>query len=133
VKGLLDKTKLDPNLIDDVIMGNVVVKSAAPNLARELVIDLGLPARIPGVMCSRACLSGLQAIEQAVSLIESGHAEIVVAGGSDSLSNGELPMPRDLTLALGKYTMGGGNKKGWEGYKELFNVSLLCEICFLFY
>lgn len=114
-------------------MGNVVVKSSAPNLAREIIIDLGLPPKIPGVTCSRACLSGLQAIEQAVALIESGRAEVVVAGGSDSLSSGELPMPRDLTLALGKYTMGGGNKNGWAGIRELLNVPLKSFFFFFFF
>jgi acetyl-CoA acyltransferase len=55
-------SKLNPSCIDEVIMGNVVVKSAAPNLAREIILDLGLPPQIPGVTCSRACLSGLQVI-----------------------------------------------------------------------
>eukprot|EP00455_Lapot_gusevi_P012938 TRINITY_DN1622_c0_g1_i1.p1 TRINITY_DN1622_c0_g1~~TRINITY_DN1622_c0_g1_i1.p1 ORF type:complete len:489 (-),score=202.78 TRINITY_DN1622_c0_g1_i1:266-1642(-) len=119
VRGLLAKTKLDPNLIDEVIMGNVVLKSSAPNLAREIVIDLNLPRKVPGVTVSRACLSGLQAIEQGVMLVETGNADVVVAGGSDSLSSGELPMPRKLTLALGHYQMGGGNKKGWNGVKKL--------------
>jgi acetyl-CoA acetyltransferase len=62
VKGLIQKTRLDPGLIDEVIMGNVVVKSSAPNLAREIVLDLGLPPHVPGVTCSRACLSGLQVL-----------------------------------------------------------------------
>jgi hypothetical protein len=46
----------------------------------------------------------------------------VIAGGADSLSSGELPMPKDLTLALGKYSMGGGNKNGFAGVRELLNV-----------
>ncbi len=46
----------------------------------------------------------------------------MIAGGADSLSSGELPMPKDLTLALGKYSMGGGNKNGFAGVRELLNV-----------
>ena len=120
VRGLIQKTKINPKIIDELIMGNVVIKSSAPNLAREIVIDANLPRTIAGVTVSRACLSGLQAIEQANMLIETGNADVVVAGGSDSLSSAELNMPAKFTLALAKYQMGGGNKNGWSGvYKML--------------
>lgn len=115
VRGLIEKTKLDPTIVDEIIMGNVIVCSAAPNLAREIVIDLNLPRTIPGVTVSRACLSGLQAIEDAAMMIETGNAEVVIAGGSDCLSSGELSMPKKFTLALAKYQMGGGSKEGWSG------------------
>lgn len=119
VKGLLEKTKLDPTLVDEIIMGNVVVSTAAPNLAREIVIDLELPRTIPGTTVSIACLSGLEAVSQGVLRVEHGDADVVIAGGSDALSAGELPMPKSFTRALGKYQMGGGNKKGWGGIREL--------------
>jgi len=64
-----------------------------------------------------ACLSGLEAIAQGVLAIEHGDSEVVVAGGSDSLSNPELVMPRRFTQALAFYQMGGGNKKGYQGLK----------------
>lgn len=123
VRGLLEKTKLDPNHIDEIIWGNVVLQSSAPNIAREIVIDLKLPTKIPGVTCSRACLSGLQAIEQGIALIETGRADCVIAGGSDSLSNGELAMPRKFTRAMGKYALGGGRKKGYTGLFEAIGES----------
>jgi acetyl-CoA acetyltransferase len=59
---------------------------------------------------------------QAVRLIEAGEAECVVAGGADSTSNAEVPLPRELTLALGKYSMGGGNKNGWRGLWEMLKA-----------
>jgi len=119
VQGVLQKAKLDPSHVDQLIMGNVVVMTAAPNLAREIVIDLNLPRKIPGTTVSVACLSGLEAIAQAVLFIEHGDSDVVIAGGSDSLSNGELTMPRKFTQALAKYQMGGGNKKGYAGFMEL--------------
>ncbi|CEO97951.1 Acetyl-CoA C-acyltransferase [Plasmodiophora brassicae] len=121
VRGLIEKYKIDPVIVDDVIWGNVVVNTSAPNIAREIVIDAKLPRSIPGVTVSRACLSGLQAIEQAVTLIESGYAHVVIAGGSDSTSNGEMPVPRHLTRALGKYALGGGKKAGWSGVRTLLS------------
>lgn len=66
----------------------LVVTTQAPNIAREIVMDLKLPSKITGVTVSRACLSGLQAILQAVDYIEQGHGDVVIAGGSDSMSNG---------------------------------------------
>ena len=54
------------------------------------MIDLNLPRTIPAYTVSRACLSGLQAIVQAITMIEHGDAECVIAGGSDSLSNGMI-------------------------------------------
>ncbi|KAF0983092.1 hypothetical protein FDP41_011070 [Naegleria fowleri] len=119
VEGLLKKSKLDPNLIDEIIWGNVVLNTKAPNVAREIVIDLNLPKKITGVTVSRACLSGLEAILQGIRLIEHGQAEVVVAGGSDSMSNGEMALPRNLTLALGKYNY-GKDKGTMKGLIQLF-------------
>jgi acetyl-CoA acyltransferase len=110
VRGLLEKTKLDVQQIDNIIWGNVVMQTNAPNCAREIVIELNLPKHIPGHSTSMACASGLNAITQAVSLIEGGHADCVIAGGSDSLSNGELPLPRPLSYGLAQFVY--GKKKG---------------------
>eukprot|EP00761_Pharyngomonas_kirbyi_P012665 gb/GECH01012692.1/.p1 GENE.gb/GECH01012692.1/~~gb/GECH01012692.1/.p1 ORF type:complete len:485 (+),score=146.55 gb/GECH01012692.1/:1-1455(+) len=119
VSGLLEKTKLDPNHIDEIIWGNVVLSVSAPNVAREIVIDLNLPKKITGVTVSRACLSGMQAIMQAIMLVESGQADCVIAGGSDSTSNGEMTMPRHFVRALAKYNY-HGRKKGFAGVKNFF-------------
>ncbi|KAL0480123.1 acetyl-CoA acyltransferase [Acrasis kona] len=118
VSGLLQKTKLNPEIIDEVIWGNVVVNTKAPNVAREIIIDLNLPKKITGVTVSRACLSGLEAILQGVRLIESGHAQVVVAGGSDSTSNGEVTLPRHVGHALGQYKY-GRDQNSMKGYKKL--------------
>lgn len=106
-KGLIESTKIDPREIDEVIWGSVIFKSSAPNTARELVLDLNLPPSIPGMTVTRACLSGLQAITHAASVIERGDADVMIAGGSDSCSNAEVPLPSNLTLAMGKLTFGG--------------------------
>jgi acetyl-CoA acyltransferase len=106
-KGLIDKSKIDPRNIDEVIWGSVIFKSSAPNTARELVLDLNLPPNIPGMTVTRACLSGLQAITSAAAVIERGDADVIIAGGSDSVSNAEVPLPSNLTLAMGKLTFGG--------------------------
>ena len=119
VRGLLEKTQLDPELIDEVVFGNVVVNSAAPNIARELVLDAKLPMKISGTTVVCQCLSGLECVAQAARLIGAGDASCVVAGGSDSTSSGEVTLDRSLTLALGTYAMGGGSKQGMRGVAAL--------------
>jgi acetyl-CoA acyltransferase len=107
VSGLLARTQLDPTHIDEVVWGSVIFNGATPNTARELVLDLNLPRSIPGFTVTRACLSGLQAITHAAAAIERGDVDVVIAGGSDSVSNAEMPMPKKLVKALGKLQYSG--------------------------
>jgi acetyl-CoA acyltransferase len=108
VRGLLDRTGLDPAHVDEVVWGSVIFRSDAPNTAREIVFDANLPRKIPGLTVTRACLSGLQAITHAAAAIERGDVDVVIAGGSDSTTNAEAPMPRKLVRALGEVMMTGG-------------------------
>eukprot|EP01012_Entosiphon_sulcatum_P050840 TRINITY_DN6978_c0_g1_i1.p1 TRINITY_DN6978_c0_g1~~TRINITY_DN6978_c0_g1_i1.p1 ORF type:complete len:469 (-),score=89.90 TRINITY_DN6978_c0_g1_i1:83-1384(-) len=102
VQGLLAKTNLDPKHVDDLIWGNVVLCTSAPNIAREVVIDLNLPRQIVAHSVSMACASGLKAVLEADTLIRSGHSDCIIAGGSDSMSNAEVPLPRNVTYGLAK-------------------------------
>lgn len=122
VAGLLNKTSLDPNEINHIVWGNVVLQGNAHNCAREIVIDLNLPKSITGNLTSMACASGLNALAQACMLIEGGHADVVIAGGSDSVSNSELPLPRSVTHgmmmaqkkgAMGFFKEAGYNPSAW--------------------
>lgn len=106
VSGLLKKTELDTKEIDSVVWGGVVLNPDAPNIARELVLDLGLPANIEGHTVTRACASGLQAVTDAVSMIERGDADVVIAGGSDSTSNAAVKLPARLVQTLAPYAFG---------------------------
>lgn len=107
VRGLLDKTRLDPKEIDAVVWGSVILPTKAPNTARELVLELGLPRGIPGHTVTRACATGLQAITTAIEEVERGHADVVIAGGSDSTSNAEMALPQKLVHLGAKLTYGG--------------------------
>jgi acetyl-CoA acyltransferase len=96
VKSLLHQSKLPVGEIDGVVWGGVILPSAAPNLGREIVLDLGLPRTIEAATVTRACTSGLLAITQAVAAIERGEASVMIAGGSDSTSNAEVNMPQSF-------------------------------------
>ena len=103
VGGLLRAAKLDPRHVDHIVWGNVIQQSNAPNLAKEIALDLALPSAVTGHSVSMACASGLCAVLSAVQMIESGMAETVVAGGSDSMSCAQLPFDRHVTQALALY------------------------------
>ena len=106
VQGLLDKTKVDRSAIDYVAWGGVILRNGAPNTAREVVIDLKLPPSISAHTETMACASGLKAVISAVTMIETGNANVVIAGGSDSTSTTEIPLARDVAQSLALYSFG---------------------------
>lgn len=87
LNGLLDRTGLDPELIEDIVLGQCNGGSEAPALGRVIALDAGLPINIPGQHLDRRCGSGLQAILNAAMAVQTGAQDVVVAGGSESMSN----------------------------------------------
>ena len=81
--------------------GGVILPSAAPNVGREIALDLGLPPTVEAMTFTRACAAGLQAITLAVAAIERGEGDVVIAGGSDSTSNAEIELPQKVVRSLG--------------------------------
>jgi acetyl-CoA acyltransferase len=106
VKGLLTRSGLAPKEIESIIWGGVILPSAAPNVGREIALDLGL-ASLEGMTVTRACASGLQAVTLAAAAIERGDADVVIAGGSDSTSNAEVKLPQKLVHALAPVVFAG--------------------------
>jgi len=106
VRGLMARSGLDSSQLDAVIWGGVLLPPLAPNVAREIVLDLELPAGIEANTVTRACASGLQAITDAVAKIERGEADVIIAGGSDSTSNATLAMPADFVRSVAPFAMG---------------------------
>lgn len=97
-----------------MIWGGVILPPTAPNVGRELVLELGLPPTIEARTVTRACASGLQAITDAVAAVERGDADVVIAGGGDSTSNAALTMPETLIRKVGPVVM--GKKAGMGAY-----------------
>ena len=103
---LLERYEVPQDEIDGIVWGGVVLPGLAPNLAREIVLDLKLPASVEGMTVTRACASGLQAVTSAVSAIERGDADVMLAGGSDSTSNAEVALPQKAVHALAPIAFG---------------------------
>ena len=83
IKGLLEKTKIDKKEIGHVVMGTVAPIINTPNLAREAVITAGVDSSTPCHTVSMACISANQAISTGADIIKAGHAEVVIAGGTE--------------------------------------------------
>ena len=84
---LLERTALDGKEVSEVIFGQVVASVLAPNVAREVSLLPQLPRNIPAYSLNRACASAGQAISNAADQISLGHADVVLAGGVESLSD----------------------------------------------
>jgi acetyl-CoA C-acetyltransferase len=86
IKGALDKIKLDPNLIDEVFMGNVVQAGVGQAPARQAALFAGLPDSVACTTINKVCASGMKAVMLGAQAIQCGDAEIVVAGGMENMS-----------------------------------------------
>ncbi|WP_167097651.1 acetyl-CoA C-acetyltransferase [Mycobacterium sp. DL592] len=85
--GLLQRTGVPPEAVEDVIFGHCYPNSEAPAIGRVVALDAGLPVTVPGMQVDRRCGSGLQAVIQACLQVASGDNDLVVAGGAESMSN----------------------------------------------
>lgn len=86
IKGALDKINLDPSLVEEVFMGNVLQAGLGQAPAKQAAIGAGLPNTIPCTTVNKVCASGMKAMMFAAQAIRSGDADIVVAGGMESMS-----------------------------------------------
>ncbi|WP_264509852.1 acetyl-CoA C-acyltransferase [Flavobacterium sp. N1719] len=86
IKGALDKINLDPKLVDEVIMGNVVQAGVGQAPARQAALYAGLSEEVACTTVNKVCASGMKAIMQGAQAIMAGDAEIVVAGGMENMS-----------------------------------------------
>ncbi len=85
--GLLDRTGVPPQAVEDVILGHCYPNPEAPGLGRVVALDAGLPVTACGMQVDRRCGSGLQAVINACMQVSSGASDVVVAGGAESMSN----------------------------------------------
>jgi acetyl-CoA C-acetyltransferase len=85
--GLLERTGVSPESVQDVILGHCYPSSEAPAIGRVVALDAGLPVTVPGMQVDRRCGSGLQAVIQACLQVSAGDNDLVVAGGAESMSN----------------------------------------------
>ncbi len=86
IKGALDKINLKPELVQEVLMGNVVQAGTGQAPARQAAIHAGIPNTVPCTTINKVCASGMKAVMQAAQSIALGDADIIVAGGMENMS-----------------------------------------------
>ena len=120
LQSMLKETRLKPELIDEVIIGNVCGAGLGQNVARQIAIHSGIPETVPAYTVNKACGSGMKAVSLATLMIGSGEADIIVAGGTENMSQ----IPYALTDARWGARM--GNKEMVDlmirdGLSDIFN------------
>ena len=104
IKEAVHRAGIDPQAIEEVIMGNVVSAGIGQAPARQAAIQAGLPVDIPAWTINKVCGSGLKAVMQAAQAIRAGDGQVFVAGGMESMSNAPYLLPKART----GYRMGNG-------------------------
>lgn len=108
IKGALNKINLNPNLVDEVYMGNVVSAGLGQAPAKQAAIFAGIPNTVPCTTINKVCSSGMKAIMLATQAIKCGDAEIVVAGGMENMSSIPHYMEGRKGVKLGNITLKDG-------------------------
>jgi acetyl-CoA C-acetyltransferase len=90
IRAVLRRTGLPPEAVDDVLLGQGYANGEAPALGRVAALDAGLPVEVPGLQIDRRCGSGLQAVIEGAMMVQTGAADLVLAGGAESMSQAEL-------------------------------------------
>jgi len=103
VKAILAETSVDPAALDEVIVGNILSAGLGQGIARQVSIHGGVPESVPAYSVNHVCCSGMKAVMNAVSVILAGHAELILAGGVESMSQAPFILPGKVR---------GGNKLG---------------------
>jgi len=106
ISSLIKKTSVDGELVDEVLMGQVLTAAAGQNPARQSAIKAGLPSSVPAMTINKVCGSGLKAVHLATQAIACGDADVVIAGGQESMSNAPHAMPNSRNgQRMGPITM----------------------------
>jgi acetyl-CoA C-acetyltransferase len=131
IKAVIEETKLNVNLINEVIMGNVLTAGQGQAPARQAALFAGLPEKTECLTINKMCGSGLKAVMLAQQAIAAGDAEIIIAGGQESMTNAPYLLPK----ARSGYRLGNGEiidsmvKDGlWDVYNDI-HMGSCAEAC----
>ena len=100
---LMARTGIDPGIVDSVIFGNVAQPPDAVNIARVIGLYAGVPENVPAFTVHRNCASGIQSVTSAAQAIKTGEAEVVIAGGIESMTNIPFFLLKETSEILTRY------------------------------
>jgi acetyl-CoA acyltransferase len=122
---LIARAELDPAEIDSCVYGQVVLSVSTPNVAREIVLGLGLPRRIEAFSVTRACATSLQAMANAADAIRLGQSTCAVVGGADSVSDPPILWSKHVAQALSTVVRSRSLKERVRAFKGIKPRDLL--------
>ncbi len=93
VKNAIDRAGISPEIIDEVILGCVLQGGLGQNIARQVSIDAGIPQEVPSMTINKVCGSGLRSVALAAQIIRAGDADVIIAGGTESMSQAGYAVP----------------------------------------
>jgi acetyl-CoA C-acetyltransferase len=130
VREAVRRAGIDPNLVDEIIMGNVVTAGLGQNPARQAGLKGGLSNRVAAMTINKVCGSGLKAVALAAQAIQTGNAEIVVAGGMESMTNCPYLLPQaraGMRIGHGKVLDSMITDGLWDAYED-FHMGMTGEL-----
>ena len=132
IKEAVNRAGVKPELIEEVIMGNVIQAGLGQNTARQATIKSGLPQEVSAMTINKVCGSGLRAVSLAAQMIKAGDSDIIVAGGMESMSQA----PYALKTARFGQRMGDGkmvdtmiNDALWDAFNNYHMIMTADNIC----
>jgi acetyl-CoA C-acetyltransferase len=130
IREAVQRAGVDPGQVDEVLMGNVVQAGVGQAPARQAAIHGGIPDTVPATTVNKVCGSGLKAVMLAAQAIRAGDAEVIVAGGMESMSNAPYYLPKARTgyrLGNGELVDGVVNDGLWDSFKN-FHMGSAAEL-----
>lgn len=119
-KKVIENVNIQPDLIDEVIYGNILQAGLGQNVARQISVEAGIPLKVPSYTINKVCGSGLKSVQLAVQAIMLGDADIILAGGTENMSQSPYVLPQ----ARWGYRMGDGtiiDTLVYDGLTDKFN------------
>ena len=127
-KEALKKAKVKPEMIEETIIGNVLGAGLGQNVSRQVSIGAGVPAEVPAFTINKVCGSGLRAVSIAYQFIQNGDNDIILCGGTESMSNAPYLLPNNR---WGK-RMGDDKVIDYMVHDGLFDIFNKYHICLLY-
>ncbi|MDL2256678.1 acetyl-CoA C-acetyltransferase [Bacteroidales bacterium OttesenSCG-928-I14] len=121
IKDILQETKIDPSLIDEVIVGNVLSAGQGQGVARQASINAGIPQEVPAYGVNMICGSGMKTIINAYNNIRSGEAELILAGGTESMSGAGFVTPGSVRLGHKMGNISSIDHMVYDGLTDAFS------------
>ncbi len=120
IKNIIQETAIDPSVIDEVIVGNVLSAGLGQGVARQASIKGGIPNEVPAYGVNMICGSGMKAVINGVASIKSGEANIVLAGGTESMSNSGFILPGSVREGFKMGDLNGKDHMVYDGLTDAF-------------